>query len=390
MSDPRHNRWKVILHDTRLSQRDIAKEIGISPAAVNDIVLYDKWPKTKDEAQLKRAVRKLMRDRGAEENRVRHLFRPSRIGEKQLKEEENMLIQFQTLLANTRRHFQLLADPFHNEMRAPEDVYLNADLRYVREAIWHKSQSGGLLAVVGESGSGKTTLVRDFKHRVAESRRPVRIVEPYVLAMESSDKKGKTLKSQHIVESILTTVAQPETVASSPEARFRQMHMALKDSHVAGFKHVVIIEEAHSLPTATLKHLKRFMDLDAGDGFSMLLTVLLVGQPELLKRLAASNYAVREVTQRCEVITLMPLDGNLGDYLAFKFERAGADMGKLISPDGVEAIRARLTGQAPRSGNGSARSMVHPLVVNNLTTAALNLAAEIGAPNVTPEIVNQV
>jgi type II secretory pathway predicted ATPase ExeA len=34
--------------------------------------------------------------------------------------------------------------------------------------------------------------------------------------------------------------------------------------------------------------------------------------------------------------------------------------------------------------------MVHPLVVNNLTTAALNLAAEIGAPNVTPEIVNQV
>jgi type II secretory pathway predicted ATPase ExeA len=390
MADQRHNRWKIILHDAGISQRDIAREIGISPAAVNDIVLYDKWPKTMDDAVLKRKIRKFLRSRDVQENRVRHLFRPSRDGEKQRKKEEkSMLIQFQTLLANTRRHFRLPSDPFHDEMHGPDDVYLDADLRYVREAMWAKTQTGGLLAVVGESGSGKTTLVRDLKHRIVESKRSIRVIEPYVLAMESSDKKGKTLKSSHIVEAILTTVAQPETVASSPEARFRQMHNALKDSHVAGFKHLVIIEEAHSLPTATLKHLKRFLDLDAGDGFSSLLTMLLIGQPELYKRLSASNYAVREVTQRCEIVSLMPLDDSLGDYLAFKVARAGADLAKLITADGVEALRNRLTGQAAHSG-AAGRSSVHPLVVNNLVTAALNLAADIGAPIITPEIVKQV
>lgn len=389
MADQRHNRWKIILHDAGISQRDIARAIDISPAAVNDIVLYDKWPKTKDEAALKRKIRKFLRERNVQENRVRHLFRPSREGEKERKKEEkSMLIKFQALLSQTRRHFKLIRDPFHDELLGPDDVYLNADLRYVREAMWSKMQTGGLLAVVGESGSGKTTLVRDLKHRINESRRAIHIIEPYVLAMESSDKKGKTLKSSHIVESILTTVAHPESYANSPEARFRQMHEALKDSHAANHKHLLIIEEAHSLPTATLKHLKRFLDLDAGGGFGQLLTILLVGQPELYKRLSAGNYAVREVTQRCEVVSLMPLDDSVGEYIKFKFARAGANMADMISDEGVTAIRERLTARTDRGAAG--QSAVHPLVVNNVITSALNLAADIGAPLVTPDIVKQV
>ncbi|HGP4460305.1 TPA: AAA family ATPase, partial [Pseudomonas aeruginosa] len=66
--------------------------------------------------------------------------------------------------------------------------------------------------------------------------------------------KGKTLRVTHIAEAMMAAVAPLERPKSSPEARFAQLHRALKVSHAAGFKHVLIIEEAHSLPIATLKH----------------------------------------------------------------------------------------------------------------------------------------
>ena len=83
------------------------------------------------------------------------------------------------------------------------------------------------------------------------------MIEPYVLAMEDNDQKGKTLKSVHIAEAILAAVAPNVSPKRSPEARFAQIHRALTESAKAGNKHVLIIEEAHGLPLPTLKHLKR-------------------------------------------------------------------------------------------------------------------------------------
>jgi hypothetical protein len=51
---------------------------------------------------------------------------------------------------------------------------------------------------------------------------------------------------------------------SSPEARFRQLHEVLRDSHRTGARHVLLIEEAHCLPVPTLKHLKRYLELKDG------------------------------------------------------------------------------------------------------------------------------
>ncbi|MFP4733744.1 AAA family ATPase, partial [Pasteurella multocida] len=85
-----------------------------------------------------------------------------------------------------------------------------------------------------------------------------------------------------------------------------QLHRVLKDSARAGNQHVLIIEEAHSLPVPTLKHLKRFFELE--DGFKKLLSIVLVGQPELKLKLSERNFEVREVVQRCEIVTLEPLD----------------------------------------------------------------------------------
>ena len=112
---------------------------------------------------------------------------------------------------------------------------------------------GGFVAVVGESGAGKSTLREDLQDRINREGRQIILIEPYVLAMEDNDQKGKTLKAVHIAEAILEAVAPGTSPKRSPEARFRQIHRALSESAKAGNKHLLLIEEAHGLPAADLE-----------------------------------------------------------------------------------------------------------------------------------------
>ena len=55
-----------------------------------------------------------------------------------------------------------------------------------------------------------------------------------------------------------------------------------------------------------------------------------------------------------------------------------------MTADGLQALRERLSPPVPR---GTERSFLYPLAVHNLLTAAMNLAAENGAPAVSADIV---
>jgi type II secretory pathway predicted ATPase ExeA len=298
-----------------------------------------------------------------------------------------MLLRRQGLFPATKQHFGLPSDPF-DEPRDQEDVFLSPEIRYVRESMMHVGKHGGFLAIIGESGSGKSTLRRDLIARIHHDNLPVHVIEPYVLAMEDNDRTGRTLTSMHIAEAIMGTVSPGERVNGSPEARFRQVHRVLRDSSRTGNAHCLVIEEAHGIPLKTLKHLKRFLELE--DGFRKLLSIVLLGQPELKHKLSEANHEVREVVQRCEVIELRPMNGSLTDYVSHRFQRAGADASKVITEDGVEALRAKLTGPASKAGARDSVSLVYPLAVGNMITAAMNLAAEIGAPIVDRNIIQQV
>ena len=61
------------------------------------------------------------------------------------------------------------------------------------------------------------------------------------------------------------------------------------------------------MPKATLKHLKRFSEIK--DGLSPMLSVVMIAQPELRKRLSVNDPDIREVAQRCDIVELPPLDG---------------------------------------------------------------------------------
>lgn len=295
-----------------------------------------------------------------------------------------MLLRKQVLLPETKRAFSIFRDPFE-DLQSVEDMYVNPDIRYIREAMYQVARHDGFLAVVGESGAGKSTLRRDLVNRLHAEGAPVLVIEPYVLAMEDKGEKGKALRTSHIADAIVDTVAPLERPKSNPEARFRQMHRALKNSYESGFRHVLIIEEAHSMPISTLKHLKRMRELESG--FTKLVSIILIGQTELMVKLSERNAEVREVVQRIEVAELLPVSAaRLDEFLAFRLARVGKKLEDVIDTSGVQAIAERLS----KSGRDSQRSLLYPLAIGNMMVAAMNLAVRIGEPVVTADVIKEV
>ena len=355
-----------------------AAEIGCSKPMLVAVVNHGNWPK-KNAAALREKLKDFFKQNGADiPASLRNEQEAAPIPNHE-SEDREMLLRKSTLTQAARRHFGLARDPFNDEINSADDLYITPDVRYVREAMFQTACHGGFMAAVGESGAGKSTLREDLQDRISREGRQIVMIEPYVLAMEENDQKGKTLKAVHIAEAILEAVAPGASPKRSPEARFRQIHRALQESAKAGNKHVLIIEEAHGMPIPTLKHLKRFYELK--NGFERLLGIILIGQTELATKLSENNPNVREVVQRCEIVTLEPLtDGRLTGYLKHKFERAGADIAQIMDAAAVDAVAARLTIRSRSTQGSRETSLLYPLAVNNLVAAAMNKAAELGMP----------
>jgi len=432
---------KNVLLKAGCKQADLAKALNVSQATVAQIVNHGEWPKSLDELDLQERICDFLEAKGVAPAELASVFEevdPADVRERisaflaeigapqgisaadlasvleakvsepravladtaarsvpkskpatESNQEESMLLRKQTLYPAARKHFGLFRDPFQDDIQSHEDMYVSPDIRYIREAMFQTAKHGGLLAVVAESGAGKTTLMRDLEDRIVRENQPILLIKPYVLGMEDNDQKGKTLKATHIAEAIMATVAPLERPKSSPEARFRQLHQVLRESHAAGYRHCLVIDEAHSLPIPTIKHLKRFFELELG--FKKLLSIILIGQPELKAKLSERNQDVREVVQRCEMVELAPLDGGrLDEYLKFKFDRLGKPIGEVIDPSGIDALRAKLTITSTRRDRPETVSLLYPLAVGNLLTACMNLAAEIGVPTVTADVVKGV
>lgn len=383
---------KALMQEHGIDQQMVADAAQVSQPTISQIVNHGIWPKRRTK-EVRESISQFLAARGLdtagafEEVQAADTARTSISPHAPTEGDDNMLLAKQVLHPATKKHFGLFRDPFADDaLQGSEDVFTTPDIRYVREALFQTARHGGFLAVVGESGAGKSTLRRDLIERINRENAPVIVIEPYIIAMEDNDNKGKTLKAASIAEAIINTIAPLEGVKRSQEARFRQLHRVLKDSSNAGYSHVLVIEEAHSLPLPTLKHLKRFFELE--NGFKKLLSIVLVGQPELAMKLSERNQEVREVVQRCEVVELLPLDTRLEEFLTFKFERAGKSVKEVLDASATDAIRARLSNNI--GGRKGVVSLLYPLAVSNLTIAAMNLAAQIGVPVVNADVIKGI
>ncbi len=392
------------------NQSALARHLSVSTGTVSLAVNFNRWPKGHGgENKLKERICAYLIDRGATPSMVATAFdeEPAEprgnaaqlavadatdsgpLGQHHQKEDLFMLLRKHTINREARAHFKIARDPFTDEMTCEADVFLSDDIRYVRASMRQTAKHGGMLAVIAESGGGKSTLRQDLAEWINTAGEPITVIEPYVLGMASTDREGRPLKSTDITGSVIRAVAPGATLRANHGDRAEQMHNALRSSAQIGRKHVLIIEEAHALATPTLKHLKRFYELQ--DGFKKLLAIILVGQTELGWKLSEKNPEVREVVQRCELVHLPALDNHVEAYLRHKLQRVDLDFDTMFTADAADEIRNRLRHSVTEMQAGKrgvkTQSLCHPLAINNLVSAALNEAVKIGAPKVTGALI---
>ena len=370
---------------------------GLSLSAGTQLLNWDVWPRLTKKTIIKSQTETFLRQRGVpdqvietiwqlDENDAHRNRHPVGVHRGQHARKahspfDDELPEAEMLSSTAKNHFRIFKDPFINDVHTADDLYLSIEQKYISESMFHAAKHGGFLAIIGESGAGKTTLRRALLERIHREQQPIIAVQP-----KSFDKTR--LNARAICEAFIADVTPNASPRRTLEAMARQVEDALKGSSRAGNKHVLIIEEAHDLSVQTLKYLKRFWEME--DGYTKLTAIILIGQPELKGKLdERQNWDAREVIRRCEIAELQPLNGNLEEYLALKFNRIDKSLEDIFAPDAYDALRARLT-LTRRGGRGQDESMLYPLVVNIAVTKAMNAAAELGEDRVTAELIMEV
>lgn len=389
-------RLKAILADARIPQGHMASTVGLSRPALNALVNHGRLPTSRDPAEVRSAITRYLIQRGVaaadwhqEEVGPACTNTPAPdsptqdpVDEPNDEETATMLLRKHRLTQSTRQHFGLTADPF-GEVEDIADVFLSPDIRYAREVLFGAAMHNQFVAIIAESGAGKSTLREELIDRLQREKRDVHVIQPKVLAMAETEAKGKPLRAQHIAEAIMMKIDPLAPMRSSPEARFDQLERTLIESHRSGMRHLILIEEAHAMPIPTLNHLKRFLEIK--DGLRKVLGIALLGQTELEIKLSESNPQVREVVQRIEIVKLPPLDTNLEAYLKHRFERAGLPVARVLETSGIDALREKL---APSRQRGM--SLLYPQAVHNVLARAMNMAADLGVPRVTADVIRGI
>ena len=372
--------------DLRRAMEDTG--IKLSASALSQILCHAKWPVLIEEDQIKASVEKFMSEH-VSTNELMTMWNETKKGNKQTKTKKAVqptLIfeqpEREMLYQKTMSHFKLTRHPFENEVHSIDDLFMSQSQRRVRESMVQASLNGSILAVTGECGAGKTELRKSFYDYANQHHPELLIIEAMVI-----DKKRLTAA---MIFDALAEELQINSMPNGLENRARKVERTLKQSAKAGNKHVLVIEEAHDLSNAAIKHLKRICELS--DGFNRLVSVILVGQPELEAKLSLSNFDIREFSYRCNIMTMQPLGASVTDYIAHKLKRCNVEITNVITPDAIEAIKTRLQGVVQygiTKSNGS-KDMTYPLMVNTLLVKAMNEAASAFEPKITAELIGMI
>lgn len=256
------------------------------------------------------------------------------------------------------RHFGLASDPFVNDpvMRLyfASREHVDAERRLARGV----RQGKGLAVLTGELGSGKTTVARHLLDGLEEDRFEASMM--VVLQAESG------------AQWLLTRIAKQigvEAPATDRAALLMQLFRRLVEVREEGRHTVVVIDGAHQLRTREdLGELKSLLHLEHDERH--LVTLLLVGLPDLAERLGADP----ALAQRVEVRVVLPgLDaGSTAEYVSHRVRAAGGDP-RIFEPAAIDALC--------RSARGLPR-ILNTLADNALYEAHLAGRRTVGASDV--------
>ena len=276
------------------------------------------------------------------------------------------------ILGSTMKHFKLFKSPFLNDVTNEKDIFLSAEHRFLKEMMLDSAKYGGFIAVVGGVGSGKSVMRKAVAAELLHNG--IKVVFPLII-----DKSRITPSS--LIDAIIMDISD-ETPKRSLEQKTRQAVGLLKARAENGMRQVLMIEESHTIDKRAFKALKQIYELETG--FEKLIGIVLIGQPELLKKLdEIGNSDIREVIRRVTTAEIEGLGDAVRPYLELKLQRIGKKAGDILADDAYDAINKKLE----RVSGRRRVNRSFPLSVNNLVSRAMNTAAQMGESRVTADII---
>lgn len=189
----------------------------------------------------------------------------------------------------------------------------------------------GFIKLTGEVGTGKTLLCRKLLNALQDDYRSAYIpnpnVNPETLYCLIADELGPLARSD-------------EQTASFTQDRqalaLRHINSALLDFAAAQTPVVLIIDEAQSMPEATIEALRLLTNLETES--EKLLQVVLFGQPELDEMLKRKS--LRQLKQRITFEhQLAPLsDIDIERYISHRMILAGYQGARLFEPEALKLL----------------------------------------------------
>src|SRR3989338_6188655 len=184
------------------------------------------------------------------------------------------------------------------------------------------SQRSGFVVITGEIGSGKTTVCRAFINKLDASTKVALILNTHL---------GK--------KELLTTILEDLGIEYRSTSKTHLMSalnkyltkQAADDSNV-----VVIIDEAQNLTPSVLEEIRMLSNFETEK--EKLMQIVLMGQPELRKKLLLPN--LEQFRQRVVLYYhLGPLTKEeAAGYIRYRLIKAGNEDADIFTPDAVDEI----------------------------------------------------
>lgn len=192
----------------------------------------------------------------------------------------------------------------------PDTRYLY--LSPVHQSVLHTLQYGiderkGFFLLTGEVGTGKTISLRALLNELKEGVETSLILHPQLSKLE-------------LLKTINRDFGQ-ELKKNSYQAQIDHLNQFLLRAGEKGRNALVIIDEAQNLSMEALEMTRLLSNLETET--HKLLQILLVGQPELLEKLATPD--LRQLRQRIQLhCKLTPLDKDQTErYITYRIQKAG-------------------------------------------------------------------
>ena len=256
-------------------------------------------------------------------------------------------------------YFGFITPPFENKLDQ-RFLFLGPDHEEVLAALhYFIREKKGMAMVCGDVGTGKTMLLHGFLAKLPASVHPIVISNPLVDHRELLDYIG-------------SSIGLPRREETQLELLDR-LKETLKAANDQGETFLLIIDEAHLLPDASLEHIRLLFNIETPE--CKLLQILIAGQNELSHRLDLPKF--RALRQRINVNRfLSPLSApETVQYVEHRLEKAGSRFDRCFAP-GCGKLLWKLTAGVPRR-------------INHLCDTALLICLTQGLTRITPQTLKK-